>query len=46
MGEHEEQRDSYISVANRDAMAENAYDYYSFNSLRRYHLRQDGHACC
>ena len=32
MGEREEQRDSYISVANRDAMAENAYDYYNSGS--------------
>jgi hypothetical protein len=32
MGEREEQRDSYISVANRDPMAEAAYQYYSFNS--------------
>ncbi len=32
MGEREEQRDSYIGVADRDAMAENAYDYYNGNS--------------
>jgi len=31
-GEREEQRDSYIGVADRDAMAQNAYDYYSSNS--------------
>jgi Peptidase family M1 domain len=31
-GEREEQRLSYIGVADRDAMAQRAYDYYSFNS--------------
>ena len=31
-GEREEQRLSYIGVADRDAMAQKAYDYYSFNS--------------
>lgn len=30
--DREAQRDSYISVADRDAMAQNAYDYLSFNS--------------
>jgi hypothetical protein len=32
MGEPEEQRFSYIGVANRDPMAQNAYDYYNSNS--------------
>jgi len=32
MGEPEEQRDAFIGVANRDPMAQNAYDYYSFGS--------------
>jgi len=32
MGEREEQRDSYLSVADMDPMAEKAYDYYNFNS--------------
>jgi hypothetical protein len=32
LGEREEQRLSYISVADRDPMAQKAYDYYSFNS--------------
>ena len=32
MGEREEQRLSYISVADRDPMAQKAYDYYSFGS--------------
>jgi aminopeptidase N len=32
MGEREEQRDSYIGVADRDAMAQKAYDYYNFSS--------------
>lgn len=32
MGEREEQRDSYISVANRDPIAEAAYQYYSSGS--------------
>jgi len=32
LGEREEQRLSYIGVADRDAMAQKAYDYYSFNS--------------
>ena len=31
-GEREEQRLSYISVADRDPMAQKAYKYYSFNS--------------
>ncbi len=31
-GEREEQRDSYIHSADMDAMAQNAYAYYSFNS--------------
>ncbi|HLZ41891.1 MAG TPA: M1 family metallopeptidase [Candidatus Sulfotelmatobacter sp.] len=31
-GEREEQRDGYISVADRDPMAQKAYDYYSSNS--------------
>ena len=31
-GEREEQRDGYISVADRDAMAEKAYEYYNSNS--------------
>ena len=31
-GEREEQRDGYISVADRDPMAQNAYAYYNFNS--------------
>jgi hypothetical protein len=31
-GEREEQRDSYISVPDYDAMAEKAYDFYSSNS--------------
>ncbi|HEV3510202.1 MAG TPA: M1 family metallopeptidase [Candidatus Sulfotelmatobacter sp.] len=31
-GEREEQRDSYISVADRDAMAEKAYDFYNSNA--------------
>ena len=32
MGEREEQRLSYIGVADRDPMAQNAWDYYSSNS--------------
>ena len=32
MGEREEQRDGYISVADRDPMAEKAYDYYNSNA--------------
>jgi Peptidase family M1 domain len=32
MGEREEQRLSYISVADRDPMAENAWSYYNSNS--------------
>jgi aminopeptidase N len=32
LGEREEQRDGYISVADRDPIAENAYDYYNLNS--------------
>jgi hypothetical protein len=32
MGEREEQRFSYIGVADRDPMAQNAWDYYSSNS--------------
>jgi hypothetical protein len=32
MGEREEQRLSYIAGPDRDAIAENAYDYYSSNS--------------
>src|SRR5262249_40950826 len=32
LGENEEQRLSYISGADRDPMAQKAYDYYSFNS--------------
>ncbi|HUO13372.1 MAG TPA: M1 family aminopeptidase, partial [Verrucomicrobiae bacterium] len=32
MGEREEQRDSYIRVANRDPIAQPAYDYYSSSS--------------
>src|SRR5580692_704384 len=32
VGEREEQRDSYIGVADRDPMAQNAYAYSSFNS--------------
>jgi hypothetical protein len=32
LSEREEQRDAYISVPDRDAIAENAYDYYNFNS--------------
>ena len=32
MGEREEQRLTYIGVADRDAMAQKAYDYYSFSS--------------
>ena len=32
MGEREEQRLSYIGVADEDPIAEKAYDYYSFNS--------------
>jgi Peptidase family M1 domain len=32
LGEREEQRLSYISVADRDPMAQKAYDYYSFGS--------------
>jgi hypothetical protein len=32
LGEREEQRDGYISVADRDPMAQNAYDYYNFSS--------------
>ncbi len=32
MGERELQRQSYIGVANRDPIAQNAYDYYNFNS--------------
>jgi hypothetical protein len=32
LGEREEQRLSYIGVADRDAMAQKAYDYYSFGS--------------
>ena len=32
MGEREEQRLSYIGVADRDAIAENAYDYYNSGS--------------
>jgi hypothetical protein len=32
LGEREEQRFSYIGVADRDPMAQKAYDYYSFNS--------------
>jgi len=32
VGEREEQRDSYIGVADRDPMAQNAYTYSSFNS--------------
>jgi hypothetical protein len=32
VGEREQQRLSYISVADRDPVAEKAYDYYSFNS--------------
>jgi len=32
LGEREEQRLSYVSVADRDPMAQKAYDYYSFNS--------------
>jgi len=31
-GEREGQRDSYIRVADKDAMAENAYAYYDFSS--------------
>jgi len=31
-GEREEQRFSYIRVADRDPMAQKAYDYYNFNS--------------
>jgi len=31
-GEREEQRDGYIGVADRDAIAEKAYDYYNSNS--------------
>ena len=31
-GEREEQRDGYISVADRDAMAEKAYNYYNSNA--------------
>jgi hypothetical protein len=31
-GDREEQRISYVSVADRDAMAQKAYEYYSFNS--------------
>jgi hypothetical protein len=31
-GEREEQRLSYLSAADRDALAQKAYDYYSFNS--------------
>lgn len=31
-GEREEQRDSYISTADRDAIAEKAYDYYNSGS--------------
>jgi len=32
MGEREEQRLSYLSVADRDPMAQKAYDYYNSNS--------------
>jgi hypothetical protein len=32
VGEREEQRLTYLGVADRDAMAEKAYDYYSFGS--------------
>jgi hypothetical protein len=32
MGEREEQRLSYIAAADRDSIAENAYDYYNSNS--------------
>ena len=32
MGEREQQRASYIGVADRDPMAQKAYDYYNFNS--------------
>ena len=32
LGEREEQRLSYIGAADRDPMAQNAYDYYSSNS--------------
>ena len=32
VGEREQQRLTYIGVADRDAMAEKAYDYYSFSS--------------
>ena len=32
LGEPEEQRLSYIGVADLDPMAQNAYDYYSYNS--------------
>ena len=32
VGEREEQRGSYISVADRDPMAQKAYDYYNSNS--------------
>lgn len=32
LGEPEEQRLSYIGVADLDPMAQNAYDYYNFNS--------------
>jgi aminopeptidase N len=31
-GEREQQRDGYVSVPDRDPMAQKAYDYYSFNS--------------
>jgi aminopeptidase N len=32
VGEREEQRLGYVSVADRDPMAQKAYDYYNFNS--------------
>jgi hypothetical protein len=32
LSERENQRDSYIAVADRDPMAQNAYDYYNSNS--------------
>jgi Peptidase family M1 domain len=32
VGEREEQRIGYVSVADRDPMAQKAYDYYNFNS--------------
>ncbi len=46
LGEREEQRLSYIGVADRDPMAQKAYDYYSFNSYGGITYGTRRRACC